>query len=222
MCDLHADSITKHFDTRRILSNIYISCKKGEIKGLLGRNGSGKSTLLKIIFGSEKADFKYVRVGNKVIRTLHEGRNHINYLPQFHFLPKNIKVGHIIKLFLPKEKRYLLFENEIIRPVLDLKTHQLSGGQRRILEILLIINSNAEIILLDEPFNAVSPVARETIKENILLLKQEKGFIITDHDYKNVIDIADHLVLLQNAALFNIKEPEDLVKYGYLHTIISS
>ena len=108
MCDLHADSITKHFDTRRILSNIYISCKKGEIKGLLGRNGSGKSTLLKIIFGSEKADFKYVRVGSKVIRTLHEGRNHINYLPQFHFLPKNIKVGHIIKLFLPKEKRYLL------------------------------------------------------------------------------------------------------------------
>ncbi len=216
MCDLHVDSVIKYYGNRRILNNIFISCKKGEIKGLLGRNGSGKSTLLKIIFGTETADFKFVKVGNSVIQNLHEGRKYINYLPQFNFLPQNVKINSLIRLFLPKEKRGLLTDNELIRPLLNKKNHELSGGEKRIIEILLIINSEAGIILLDEPFNGVSPVLRDVIKENIISLKKEKGFIITDHDYRNVIDIADRIVFLHNEALYPINDTGDLVSFGYL------
>jgi len=216
MRNLHVDSLTKHYDNRRILSNIYISCNKGEIKGLLGRNGSGKSTLLKIIFGTEPADFKFVKVGNKIIKNLYDGRNIINYLPQDNFLPNNIKIKNLIKLFLPKNKRNRLIENEFIKPLLNKNNQELSGGQRRVIEILLIINSEADFILLDEPFNGVSPIIRNIIKENIVNLKKEKGFIITDHDYKNVIDIADDIVLLQNGSLQKADNSSDLIKFGYL------
>lgn len=78
MSELHIDSITKSYNNKVILSDIFISCQKGEIKGLIGRNGSGKSTLLKIVFGTEKADFKFVRIGNKIIRNISDGRNLIN------------------------------------------------------------------------------------------------------------------------------------------------
>src|SRR5690606_35282774 len=111
MSNLHVDSITKSFNGNVLLSDVFISCQKGEIKGLIGRNGSGKSTLLKIVFGTEKADFKFVRIGNKIIRNISDGRNLISYLPQHNFLPNNISIRTIINLFLQKENRQILFEN---------------------------------------------------------------------------------------------------------------
>jgi len=78
MNKLHVDSVTKSYNNKVILSDVFISCQIGEIKGLIGRNGCGKSSLLKIIFGIEKADFKYVRVGNKIIRTMTDRKDLIN------------------------------------------------------------------------------------------------------------------------------------------------
>ncbi|WP_291864443.1 ATP-binding cassette domain-containing protein [Maribacter sp.] len=97
---LHVDSITKSFDNKVLLSDVFISCGIGEIKGLLGRNGCGKSTLLKIIFGVENADSRFVRVGKKVIQNISQGRSILNYLPQENFLPKNVKIKFLINLLL--------------------------------------------------------------------------------------------------------------------------
>ncbi|WP_445738703.1 ATP-binding cassette domain-containing protein [Mariniflexile sp.] len=198
------------------MSDIFISCEKGEIKGLIGRNGSGKSTLLKIVFGTEKAESKFVRVGNKVIKNISDGRNLINYLPQDNFLPDNISIKSLINLFLQKENRKIVLENEYVKPLLNKKNQDLSGGERRIIEILLIIHSNAEFILLDEPFNGVSPIMRDYIIEYIKKMKSSKGYIITDHDYENVINLADSIVYLQSGFLKEIKDKIELVELGYM------
>lgn len=216
MNHLHIDSVTKSYNNKVILSDVFISCQKGEIKGLIGRNGSGKSTLLKIVFGTEKADFKFVRIGNKIIRNISDGRNLISYLPQHNFLPNNISIRTIINLFLQKENRQILFENELIKPLLNKQNQDLSGGEKRIIEILLIIHSKAQYILLDEPFNGVSPIGRDYIVEYIKSNKLSKGFIITDHDYENVINLADDIVFLHNGFLKEIKDQSELVEFGYL------
>lgn len=216
MIKLHIDSVTKSYNNKVILSDIFISCKKGEIKGLIGKNGSGKSTLLKIIFGTEKADFKFVRIGNKIIKNISDGRNLINYLPQDNFLPNNISIKSLINLFLNKENRKILLENEHIKRCLNKTNQDLSSGERRIIEILLIIHSNADFILLDEPFNGVSPVLKEYIISYIRKLKLSKGYVITDHDYENVINLADSLLYLQNGFLKEIKDKSELIELGYL------
>lgn len=216
MSKLHIDSVTKSYDSKVILSDIFISCKKGEIKGLIGRNGSGKSTLLKIVFGTEKSDSKFVRIENKVVRCISDTRNLINYLPQDNFLPNNISIKSLINLFLQKENRKIVLENQYVKPLLNKKNQDLSGGERRIIEILLIIHSNAEFILLDEPFNGVSPIIIEYIIEYIKKYKSSKGYIITDHDYENVINLADSIVYLQNGFLKEIKDKSELVELGYI------
>lgn len=216
MSKLHIDSVTKSYNSKVILSDVFISCQKGEIKGLVGRNGSGKSTLLKIVFGAEKADFKFVRIGNKIIRNISDGRNLISYLPQDNFLPDNISIKALIYLFLQKENRRVLLENDLIKPLLNKKNEELSGGEKRIIEILLIIHTTAEFILLDEPFNGVSPIGRDFIVEYIRKNKSSKGFIITDHDYENVIKLADNIVFLENGFLKEIQDESELVELGYL------
>lgn len=216
MNKLHIDSITKSYNNNVILSDVFISCKKGEIKGLIGRNGSGKTTLLKIVFGTEKADTKFIKIGNKIIRNISDGRNLINYLPQDNFLPNNISIKSIIHLFLQKENRKIVLENEYVQPLLSKKNQDLSTGEKRIIEILLIIHSKAKFILLDEPFNGVSPIMRAYIIEYIRKLKPSKGYIITDHDYENVINLADSIVYLQNGFLKEIKDKNELIELGYL------
>ena len=216
MKDLHVDSIRKLYHDKVILSDIFLSCNKGEVVGLIGRNGSGKSTLLKIIFGVENAENKYVRVHDKVLRNVGDSRNLINYLPQENFLPGDIRVQNLIKLFLPKIQKIRLLENEIIQPLLQKKFQVLSGGEKRILEILLLLYSEAKFILLDEPFEGVSPIVRDNIIESIKKEKLNKGFIITDHDYENVIKVADKILFLENGNLKEIKDKKDLLECGYL------
>ena len=92
----------------------------------------------------------------------------------------------------------------------------LSGGEKRILEVLLLLNSDADFILLDEPFNGVSPIIRELILEIIDDQKPEKGFIITDHDHENVLKIADRIYFLNNGSLKEINEKDALFETGYL------
>lgn len=216
MSKLHIDSVTKSYNDKVILSDIFISCEKGQIKGLIGRNGSGKSTLLKIVFGTEKADFKFVRIENKVIKDVSDGRNLINYLPQDNFLPNNVSIKTLINLFLQKENRKIVLDNEFVKPLLKKKNQDLSGGEKRIIEILLIVHSNAEFILLDEPFNGVSPIVRDYIIDYIRNMKSSKGYIITDHDYENVINLADSIVYLQNGYLKEINNKNELVELGYM------
>ena len=217
MSKLHVDSVIKSFDTKQILTDIYVSCEIGEIIGLLGRNGAGKSTLLKIIFGSLSADSKFIKIDNKILNGLFHNRNLIKYLPQDSFLPNHIKVRTVIDLFCSKSNAELIKKHDLIKPMLQKKSIQLSGGERRLLEILLIIFSDSIYTFIDEPFNGVAPIYKEEIKSIIKRKAKTKGFIITDHDYRNILDIATRIIIIHDGGTKEIKNKEELKYWGYIH-----
>ena len=216
MSGLHVDSVVKNFGLRLILSDIFISCKQGEIIGLLGRNGSGKSSLLKIIFGTLTAENKFITVDDQHVNNLFDRRNLIHYLPQDNFLPNHINIKSIISLFCTPAKAALLIELDLIKPLIYKKSKQLSGGERRIVEILLMIYSEAKYLLLDEPFNGLAPIYLETIKDIIKKHSANKGFIITDHHYQSILDISTTVILLHDGGTKKIKDHSELIAWGYL------
>jgi len=213
---MQVDSVMKAFGTKQVLTDVFLTCDQGEIIGLLGRNGSGKSTLLKIIFGSLAADQKFVKIGDKIINGIFDNRNLIKYLPQDNFIPNHIKITTIISLFCDKENGSLIKSNEWIKPMLGKKSNQLSGGEKRLLEIFLIIHSNAKYVLIDEPFNGIAPIYKEVIKNLIKEQSKNKGFIITDHDYWNILDLSTRIILMHDGGTKEIKSKDELEYLGYI------
>ena len=216
MNELYVDSVLKSFGKNQVLTDIFISCKPGEIIGLLGRNGAGKSTLLKIIFGSLIADRKFVKVNGRIATSLFDRINLVGYLPQDSFLPKHIKVKKIISLFCDKLNSELLHSNQYIKPLITKRSKELSGGETRLLEILLIIHSKTQYVLIDEPFNGSAPMYKDYIKKLIQEHSKTKGFIITDHDYRNITDVATKMVLLHDGETKEIRGNNELKYWGYI------
>jgi ABC-type multidrug transport system ATPase subunit len=185
----------------------------------LGRNGSGKSTLLQIIFGSIDAENKYVRINDRIIPGISQGKRQIAYLPQHNFLPAHLKIKRMINLFCSGATLEAVTNHYHIKPHLHKKAHQLSGGERRTIEIMLILHSGAKYILVDEPFNAIEPIHKEHIKQLLQEHSKCKGIIVTDHDYTNVLAIASRTILLVDGCTKEIKRKEDLMLWNYLSHI---
>ncbi|OAZ03679.1 ATP-binding cassette domain-containing protein [Flavobacterium succinicans] len=213
---LEIDSIQKKFDLKPILSDVYLKCETGDIIGLLGRNGSGKSTLLQIIFGVLKADFKFIRVDGVVKSKTSELFNEICYLSQDNFLPKNFTVAQVIALSIKKNEISAFYNDEMITTLQNKNIGDLSSGELRYLEIKLVLNNSSKFVLLDEPYNGLSPLLIEKINDLILKSAVQKGIIITDHNYESIIGISTRLTLLKESKLHHIKNKEELVEKGYL------
>jgi len=212
---LKVDSVQLSFDDRKILQDVYLNCAQGQIIGLLGRNGSGKSSLLKIIFGTLTPSFKYVSINDEFI---HKGyhQNRIAYLPQHNYLPDGIKISELAKMLIADNSWDIFAALKIYDENKDHTISGLSGGELRQLETLMIIYNKADFILLDEPFTHVSPVQTEGFKLLLREAAKTKGVIVTDHQYYNIIDVSDHLILLNNGSTKHIKHHDELVTYGYL------
>lgn len=212
--ELYIDSVNHRFGNTEVLSSVYLNCKIGEIVGLLGRNGSGKSTLLKIIFGAISPRYKHLKIdGEFTSKPYLTGK--VAYLPQVYFMPHNLRVIDLVNLFTKTYKAQLLGV-EVIRTNLAMKLGDLSGGNRRLVEALLIIYSDAKYVLLDEPFSQLGPIIIETLKEHIKNFNQHKGFIITDHYYQQILSVSTRVVLLNFGCNYSITTEEDLVLNGYL------
>ncbi len=110
----------------------------------------------------------------------------------------------------------MLKGHEHVNPFLNRKSGSLSGGERRLIEILLILQTPANYILIDEPFNGVEPIHKNHIKSLIQSHAQDKGFIITDHDYENILDIATKTILLHEGSTKKITSKKDLMYFGYI------
>lgn len=213
---LEVDSVQKSFDTKAILSDVYLKCETGEIIGLLGRNGSGKSTLLKIIFGIEKADFKFVRINYAVKSKTSDLFQEISYLSQENFIPNQFSVCKAISLSINKNEIATFYEDDFIQAIKNKKINHLSGGELRYLEIKLVLCSDSKFVLLDEPYNGLSPIMIEKVNLLILQHANKKGIIITDHNYENVIAIATKLIVLKDQKAHHITNKNELIEKGYL------
>lgn len=216
MCTcLEVDSVLKSFGNRVILSDIYLCCRPGDIIALFGRNGTGKSTLMNIIFGTLKAERSFVRINGKVINGPAYRTGLINYLPQHDFLPARLTVSEAVNLYLPEEMHAIFLGDRFLFRIRKSMIRNLSTGERRYLEIKLILYSPAPYILLDEPFSDLSPVAAEEIRKCIAEKAKGKGIIISDHNFREVHKIVNRLTLLDQCYLKEVKTPEELIPYGY-------
>lgn len=215
--ELEVDSVVHHYGTKKILTDIYLQCKTGDIVGLLGRNGTGKSTLLKIIFGTLKARNANIRINKIPYPATFKSKGKIAYLPQHDFYPAGIKVKKMITTFIQdKQEQALIMNDERIQTLLSKRLRVLSGGERKYLSVLLLLHLKTDFLLLDEPFANIEPLYRERIKEKLTAFSPHQGIIITDHDYENVLDIATKLIVLINGKNYTVKEKDDLVKFGYI------
>jgi lipopolysaccharide export system ATP-binding protein len=213
---LEVDSIRKSFGDKQVLTDIALRCQPGDIIGLLGRNGSGKSTLLKIIFGTLFTDNKFIRINDEILEHPFKTKNIISYLNQDNFLPKNITVKQVVEIYSDDLDKKKFLDDEVFSKVSDTKIRNLSGGESRYLEVKLLLNIDSLFVLLDEPFNGISPLHIEKVKSMILDKSKEKGIILTDHDYRNVLEVATRFYLLFDGGLKPIKTKEDLIDWGYV------
>lgn len=162
---LEVDSIQKSFGLNQVLTDVYLKCLPGDIIGLLGRNGTGKSTLLKIIFGTLYADNKYIRINDSVLDQPYKTKNLVGFLNQDNFLPKHLTVRQIANLCTTNLDQNEFLGDDVLSKVVDTKIRFLSGGESRYLEVKLILYLDSLFVLLDEPFNGISPLHIDLIKK---------------------------------------------------------
>lgn len=203
---LEIDSIIKSFNNRVILSDISLQCRIGDIIGIFGKNGTGKSTLLKIIYGTLSAENKFIRLNGKVSRQTYKIKNGLSYLPQFQYLPNNLTVNSVLRLCLNKQQSEIIKQDVIIEPVLKLKIKSLSFGILRYLQTQLTLKSNSHFCLMDEPFSGLSPIMCEMVIEEIKNQRPNKGIIITDHKYQDVLSICNQIYVLKNQSLIKLEK----------------
>lgn len=215
---LKTDSVQLEFNGRKILQDVYLECKQGEVLGILGRNGCGKSSLLRIIFGTLSPAYKHVSISGEYIKTGYKNRR-IAYLPQDNYLPKGIKIKNLAKAIIDDRFWDDLTAHAVYHNHHEKTVAELSGGELRQLETLMVIYSKADFILLDEPFTHISPIQAEMFKAIIKKCAKVKGIILTDHQYYNILDVSDRIILINDGYTRPIKHRDELVTYGYLSHI---
>lgn len=213
---LHNAAIS--FGKKEVLKEVSFSLKTREILGIFGRNGCGKSTLLKMIFGTLRNGSVKISIDGIILNASENiSAERIAYLPQHSFLPKNSKVRDLIPIYFSEEtKQDAIFNDALIAKLASKKVSELSLGQVRYLEVLLVGNLDHPFLMLDEPFSMIEPLYKIEIKNLLNKLKVEKGIIITDHYYQDVLDISSQNLLIKDGIGIPIKSKDDLKHLEYL------
>ena len=211
---LESRSLIKKFGSRTVVDRISVRIDKGEIVGLLGPNGAGKTTTFYMIVGLEKPTHGDVYLSDICITDYPMYRRAelgISYLTQepsiFRKLTVTENIAAILettKLSTAEQKHKLegLLAEFHIEHVRDRRGTELSGGERRRVEIARCLALEPQFILLDEPFAGVDPLAVADIQEIIEYLRQRgMGILITDHNVRETLHIVDRVYLLSEGKL---------------------
>ena len=211
---LEIDSVILSFGDRVILSDVYLRCQTGRITGLFGRNGTGKSCLMNIITGELKCDQSFIRIDDRQLTGSRRSANDLVYLPQYGFLPKGLTIGRIFIDYNLIFSEFTIYFPEFAGKE-KLRIRNLSGGERRIIEVYIVVRSAAKFALLDEPFSHIMPKHIENINEIIQLESSDKGILISDHMFRNILGISDDIYLVHDRQVEYLNDPEELVSRGY-------
>ena len=220
-------NISMSYNKRQILDSISLNIRESEIVGLLGPNGVGKSTFMNLILGTLTPTFGNIYIDNIDVtkKPIYERTsNHkLSIVPQsggtFFNLScyDNLKaIGEIVlkdkhEMMHRIEKLISKFELDAVR---NIKSKDLSGGQRKKLAISLSLLTDPKIILMDEPMAGLDPQTCENIQKTIVQLQIEdpkRCFIICEHSYRELIAIADRLVILANQKIVKEGPVRDVV-----------
>lgn len=215
---LEVDSVILEFGSQRVLQDVYLKCETGRITGLLGRNGTGKTCLMSILHGMLKAENQSVRLDGEVLLKANRLSSDMLYLTQLNYIPKFLTLSRIFKDFKLEFSNFLDHFPEFEK-YYNVRIKNLSGGERRIVEIYMIIASDTKFCLLDEPFSHIMPVHVDAIKRLIISEKKNKGILITDHLYDHITDISDDLYVIVNGKTHLTNGVKDLESMGYIRTL---
>ncbi len=212
--NIEVDSIFFEAKGRKILTGAYLQLSQGEVLGLLGRNGSGKTTLYKLMFGLTSSEFIVKRVDGRHCKSLvTEGL--LQYQTEQPSFPGHLSIKKAIGLFIKDNALSAALIEKIDEPE-NQRLQALSHGKRKYLESMILLHSPVPFLIMDEPFNGLSPLMVENLSTAINLVKRQKGIVVTDHRFNDVAAIADRLALMHSGTVLNIEGREDLVRLGYL------
>lgn len=211
---LKAVHLSKQIKQTKIVNDVSVEVKSGEVVGLLGPNGAGKTTTFYMICGLLKPTSGNIYLNDLDISTLplHQRSNlGIGYLPQESSIFKELSVEENLMLSAEiatkdKKERINLVEEMLsafnIEPIRARKGLSLSGGERRRVEIARALVKNPKFVLLDEPFAGVDPLAVIDIQKIIeKLISMDIGVLITDHNVRETLAVCDQAYVIKSGTL---------------------
>jgi lipopolysaccharide export system ATP-binding protein len=220
---IHTHKLIKQYKGRKVVDEVSISVKQGEIVGLLGPNGAGKTTTFYMVVGLIAPDQGSVYLNEEDITKLpmyKRAQMGLGYLPQEASVFRKLTVADNIMAVLEltsltKEEREDKLESLLdefnLQKVRNNNGDSLSGGERRRTEIARALAVDPKFILLDEPFAGVDPIAVEDIQSVVARLKLKNiGILITDHNVNETLSICDRAYLLIEGKIFKHGSAEEL------------
>jgi len=222
---IKAQKLIKEYNKERVVNEVNLKVERGEIVGLLGPNGAGKTTTFYMILGLINPDGGEIFFDQHNISELpvyKRARLGIGYLPQEASIFRKLTVGENLKAIL--EYRDLsdqeieniiveLLEEFHIQNLRNRKGFQLSGGERRRVEIARALAADPAFILLDEPFAGVDPIAVNDIQEIIRYLKKRGlGVLITDHSVRETLSITDRAYIMHEGKILLSGSAEEIAE----------
>jgi lipopolysaccharide export system ATP-binding protein len=206
---LEAEQLVKSYRNRKVVDGVSIHIDKGEIVGLLGPNGAGKTTTFYMIVGLVRPDSGTIHFqGGDITRfpVYRRAQSGLGYLAQEPSIFRKLTVEQNILAILEtlpssraekKRRLHELLEELNLLKVARQRAYTLSGGERRKLEIARALVQNPAILMLDEPFAGVDPLAVSDIQQIIRDLQASGyGILITDHNVRETLSVVDRAYLL--------------------------
>ena len=226
MSTLTSAGLKKSFESKTVIHNISLEVNSGEIVGLLGPNGAGKTTTFYMIVGLIKSDEGSIHINDQNItyepihRRFEQG---ISYLPQEPSVFRDMTAKDNIEAILEVDKNLTKTQkSDILEHLIDkfdlskfinTKGIQLSGGERRRVEIARALALKPKFLLLDEPFAGIDPISVIDIQKIIkVLAKEDIGILITDHNVRETLKICDKSYLINSGKVLAPGRSRELVK----------
>jgi lipopolysaccharide export system ATP-binding protein len=221
---LQTENLVKRYTGRTVVDRVSIIVNQGEIVGLLGRNGAGKTTSFRMTIGMVAPDggkvfFDGVNVTDMPM--YQRARRGMGYLSQEPSIFQRLTVRQNLLAILETMKLSKAARNEKCDQLLDqfgLTIQQkqlartLSGGERRKLEIARALVTNPTMILLDEPFSGVDPIAVEDLQREILALRDRGiSILLTDHNVRETLSVTDRSYIIDSGNVLREGQPKDLI-----------
>ena len=227
MATLKAEKLAKTYGNRKVVSDVGLEVKSGQIVGLLGPNGAGKTTSFYMIVGLVSRDEGTISIDETDISILpmhQRSRMGIGYLPQEASIFRKLSVeDNIMAVLQTRDELTKADKQDRLEELLDEFHIQhirksagmaLSGGERRRVEIARALAANPKFILLDEPFAGVDPISVIDIKKIIEHLRDRGlGVLITDHNVRETLDVCEHAYIVSQGHLIANGTPEEVLNH---------
>jgi lipopolysaccharide export system ATP-binding protein len=221
---LRASHLRKAYKKRVVVHDVSLEVKSGEVVGLLGPNGAGKTTCFYMIVGLVPSDGGDIHIDEHALTTqaiYQRSRLGLAYLPQEASIFRKLTVAENIQAVLElrdltideiAKQRDALMDELHISHLRNNPAINLSGGERRRVEIARALAVNPRFVLLDEPFAGVDPIAVIDIQEIIKFLKKRGiGVLITDHNVRETLGICDHAYIINQGRVLATGKPDEIV-----------